>query len=175
VAGCCSVATINDFKVIVIGDTPVGISIALHAISYGVLTALIHNGSAENQLQRFFEEFRERAEDEQGMVRSFEELNEDMDLILLEGQACFEDRHTLMLNQNEIRGKQIVIAEPHESFKPLGIHQIGLRMYKKSIPVDETYRSKIKNIWAVKPSDAWTQKDEIWRIGAMIGRSVTLV
>jgi pyruvate/2-oxoglutarate dehydrogenase complex dihydrolipoamide dehydrogenase (E3) component len=173
-AGCCSVASINDFKVIIIGDTPVGISIALHAISYGVLTALIHNGSVENQLQRFFKEFRERAEDEQGMVSSLEELKDDMDLVLLEGQAAFKDQHTLKVNQNEIRGNQIVITEPHESFKPLGIHQIGLRMYNKAIPVDETYRSKIENIWAVKPNEEWTQKDEIWRIGAMVGRMVAL-
>jgi pyruvate/2-oxoglutarate dehydrogenase complex dihydrolipoamide dehydrogenase (E3) component len=145
-AGCCSVASINDFKVIIIGDTPVGISIALHAISYGVLTALIHNGSVENQLQRFFKEFRERAEDEQGMVSSLEELKDDMDLVLLEGQAAFKDQHTLKVNQNEIRG----------------------------IPVDETYRSKIENIWAVKPNEEWTQKDEIWRIGAMVGRMVAL-
>jgi hypothetical protein len=47
-------------------------------------------------------------------------------------------------------------------------------MYNKAIPVNEKYKTKIENIWAVKPSDAWTQKDEIWRIGAMVGRMVAL-
>jgi alanine dehydrogenase len=110
-AGCCSIASINDFKVIVIGDALIGISIALHAISYGASTALVCKDSIEDQLQRFFEEFRERVEDEQGMVSSLEELKNDMDLVLLEGQASFKDQYTLLLNQNEIRGKQMLLRK----------------------------------------------------------------
>jgi hypothetical protein len=59
-------------------------------------------------------------------------------------------------------------------FKPLDIHEIGLRMYNKAIPVNETYKTKIENIWAIKPSHTWNQKEEIWKIGAMVGRMVAL-
>jgi hypothetical protein len=133
---CCSMGVMNDFKVIVIGASPLGISITLHAISYGAFTSLIDPNDTDQRIQQFLNSFQNRVEVEQGMVSSMEELEEDMHLYRFIDQPVFKDEHTLFLDSHgEIKGKHIVNC--------------------------------------INSSDEKSQ-EEIWNIGAKIGKTVAL-
>ncbi|WCK52981.1 hypothetical protein PP175_16340 [Aneurinibacillus sp. Ricciae_BoGa-3] len=90
--GCCSIGAFKDFDVIVIGATPTGISVALHCISYGALTALVDKHNADDRLIRFFEGYQEPIKEDFAMVNSLDELKQDMDFVSYEGEAYLKTR-----------------------------------------------------------------------------------